>query len=198
MEGFSKATARTAPQPTTPFEEYMISHMTKLEGYVSSLDGRMSSFVQHTTAFEAFVTTSLTNLNEFALQTTESIKDLSESIAYVANITVTKEELAEQLKAFATKDELAEQLKNFVTKDALAEQLKNFPTKEDLRLGLAGVEYRFKSWVDDKVITLGVKPMILAEDKKIDEVVDSLEEEAVFSSTQSARLKNLGPFHPAA
>lgn len=124
------------------------------------------------TPFEAYVIKSLQGLNEFAVRTTASIDDLIESVVHISNTVVTKEEFEERLESVETK----------------------MVTKEDLKKEFGAVEHRIKSYIDDKVVTENVIPVIQKEDKKVNDVIDSLEENSVFSSTEAEYLKKQGPF----
>lgn len=150
MEGVFQNEVLTAPKPTTDFEEYVIK------------------YTQRTTAFEAYMIQFAERTSTTLTGITESISDLSESIAYVANVTVTKEEFEERLKDVAT--------------------------KEDLKREIGAAEHRIKSYIDDKVVAQNVMPVIQKEDKKVNSVIDSLEENSVFSSTEAEFLKQQGPF----
>lgn len=134
-----------------------------------------------TTPFESFVIESLQRSSRFEVAMVESINDLSESIAYVANVTVTKEEFESRIGSIegimATK-----------------EDLKGFATKDDLKREIGAAEHRIKSYIDDKVVTQNVMPTIQAEDKKINCVIDSLEEVDVLSRSKVEYLKQQGPF----
>lgn len=144
-----KSTAHNAPEPATPFEAYAIEQ-----------------FKQIASAF--------TDLKQ---QITESVNDLAESIQFVANQAVTKDEFEERMSTMATKDDLKEGLKKCAT-------------KEDL----AATEHRIKAYIDDKVVTQNIVPLIKAEDKKVNAVIDGLEEERVFTNAQVHAIKNQGPF----
>ena len=100
----------------------------------------------------------------------QSIGDLAESIAFVASVAVTKEEFRE---------ELAEGIDS---------------VKKELRQEIGASEHRIKSYIDDKVVAQNVMPVIQKEDKKMNAVIDSLEDAAVFSGSEALRLKQLGAF----
>jgi hypothetical protein len=146
-----------------------------------------------TSPFEAYMI-------QFATQTTRSIEDLAESIAFVANVTVTKEEFEERMAGVATKDDLAK----CATKDDLAQcatkdDLKTFATKEDLKnlatkLDLGAVEHRIKSYIDDKVVAQNVMPIIQNQDKKLNLVIDTLKKNSTISAAESDYLKKQGSF----
>lgn len=129
-----------------------------------------------TTAFEAFVINALQALSK---QITDSTNDLAESIAHVANVTVTKEEFNERIEPIEKR------------LDTIESQM---ATKQDLKKEIGATEYRIKAYIDDKVVTQNIIPIIQKEDKKINKVVDSLTEKSVFSSTDADYLKKQGPF----
>lgn len=138
MEGISDSTTRIAPPATNAFEKFVIDSFSDLKQAVANTDVLIR----------------------------ESVNDLAESIAYVANVTVTKEEFTEGLKQ----------------------------VKIELRQDIASAEHRIKSYIDDKVVAQNLIPVIQKEDKKINSIIDSLEENSVFSSTEAEYLKQQGPF----
>lgn len=111
----------------------------------------------------------------FAQRTDRSIEDLAESIAFVANVTVTKEEFEERLGSVEKRIGLVE---------------KSMATKTDL----AAAEHRIKSYIDDKVVAGHVMPKLRAEDHKVNQVIDSLEAASVYSTAEAEYLKQQGPF----
>ena len=172
MGGISALAVLEAPQPTTPFEAFVIQ---KLEQHTEILNSHSVMLEQHTAVLAQH--SAVLGPHGPIMQ---SIYDLSESIAFVADQMVTREIL----------DEILDQKLDEKLDQKLDQKLAKFATKEDL----SRVEHRLKSYIDDKVVIEGLKPMIRKEDEKVDAVIDTLEEGSVIDHSQSRELKTHGPF----
>lgn len=185
MEGISHISAVNAPQPSNAFEAFMIQFVQqitvalsavadavrhnsqRIDGMDQRIDGitqQIGVLIQKTDDHDLHIH----ELTRMARENSHSINDLSESVAFLADQMVTKTELEEAFKT----------------------QLKNVATREDV----SRAEYRIKSYIDDKIITEQLMPMMRAEDIKINATIDTLHEESLITDNQKHTLKIMGPF----
>ncbi len=138
-----------------------------------SVDGLEKSIVRIDKSIDG-MQSSIDGIHGLIKGINESIGDLSDSIAHVANVTVTKEEFADGLmKGLASvKQEIRYELHQVV----------------------GAAEYRIKAYIDEKVVTRNIIPMIQKEDMKVNAVVVSLVEASVFSAPEALHLKQQGHF----
>lgn len=172
MEGILDQTAIEAPQPTTPFEAYVIKQLGRLDPMQAQLDQigpmqvqlaqlgpmqkQLNSMQESIGGLQVSVDgihQSIGKINHSIDGIHHSIDDLSESIQFVTDRMVTKEDLAE-------------------------------------------TDHRFKAYVDNAVIANreSMIPLVRKEDKKVDAVITTLEDKTIFDSRQAKELKMQGPF----
>lgn len=179
MEGILDQTAIEAPQPTTPFEAYVIKQLGRLDPMQAQLDQIGPMQVQ------------LAQLGPMQKQLNsmqESIGGLQESIG---GLQVSVDGIHQSIGKINHSidgihhsiDDLSESIQ-FVT-DRMV-------TKEDL----AETDHRFKAYVDNAVIANreSMIPLVRKEDKKVDAVITTLEDKTIFDSRQAKELKMQGPF----
>ncbi len=164
-----------APEPTTPFEAYVISslkHANAFEEHVITALKRASAFEEHVIAalkgaslFEEYVIKSLTTLTTKVENLERNTADIIETQAFLVSETVTHDELDEKLAEFGKdlKDEITTDLKTHVS-------------------------------VECEKVREDVMRLVKKSDGRTDDVVVTLERKKIISRSECVSMLNTSPF----
>jgi predicted nucleic acid-binding Zn-ribbon protein len=193
MEGIlQKSTAIQSPQPQSPFEAYVIQQLKQLSRLdeLGPMQEQLKQLgpMQEQLKQLAPMQEQLKQLAPMQEEISSIKKQLSPMQEQMGSMQIAIKELQHSVGDLSESIQfLADRM---VTKEELTKILKNHPTKTDL----AQTEYRIKSYIDEKIVNERLIPMMRKADEKTNSLIDTLEENKVIDRKNSQKIKSYGPF----